>query len=861
MKNFMKIRNIKKALFALLILAMTPAFAQQTNTLYFLDNVPLRHSFNPAFQPLSNMYLSLTPLGYTSLSLGLPVTLKDIYFKQNGGTGMFLNTHENKLNFYNNLASSPRILEGFETNILNFGFRVEKAYWTFSITAKQDALMALPKDFFKLALFGTPADIENNQFTNIYDLQQLNASANAYLEAALGYSYQMEKWSFGGKLKFLYGIANVSAKFDNLDLHTGIEEWRLSGNGALRVSSPAVLTVGDNFEDIKAESPTDLGSYLRPAGLGGAIDLGAAYSPFQELKLAAAITDLGFIRWNKNNQDISASVDYTFEGVNYSSEDGLVFDQLGDTLLAALKKSVKTGTSTGAYSSYISPKLNLSAEYGVLSNKLTVGLLSRTHFQNGRLYEELTAALNGRPADWFNASLSYSILNGRFSNLGAGISLRSGFLNWFFATDYIPLRYASLKVGESPNTVAIPVPYNTAGVNFSFGVSIVIGNNKDKDKDGVRDGKDKCPDTPPGVIVDKFGCPVDSDGDGVPDYLDKCPDTPAEAHGTTDNDGCPVDSDGDGVPDYLDKCPDSPDRARGFVDENGCPKDTDGDGVPDYWDRCPDTPQGLPVDSYGCVKDSDGDGVPDHLDKCPDTPNYAAKHVDEDGCIKDSDGDGVPDYLDKCPDTPAIAHGDVDENGCPIDSDGDGVPDYLDKCPDTPKEARAMVYENGCPKDTDGDGVPDYIDRCPTIAGLASNNGCPELKREIRSLFQKALQGIQFDTGKSSIKSSSFAILDQIAKVLDENPTYKVEIQGHTDNVGKEDANMKLSEERAASVRDYLIKKGVDEKRMTSKGFGPTVPVASNTTAAGKAKNRRVEFVVSFEEVHYEDVTAPSSNE
>ena len=305
------------------------------------------------------------------------------------------------------------------------------------------------------------------------------------------------------------------------------------------------------------------------------------------------------------------------------------------------------------------------------------------------------------------------------------------------------------------------------------------------------------------------------------------------------------DSDKDGIADKYDKCPGTPLNVK--VDKNGCPIDTDGDGIADYIDQCPNTPTNVQVDAAGCPVDADGDGVPDYLDKCPNTPAAAYGKVDANGCPLDTDGDGVPDYLDKCPNTPSASYGKIDANGCSLDTDGDGVPDYLDKCPNTPAAAFGKVGLDGCPIDTDGDGVPDYLDNCPKVPGTAANNGCPEVKKEVKTLFQRALQGIQFQTAKADIKPLSFPLLNQIANILILNPSYFIEVQGHTDNVGPDDYNMSLSRDRAAAVRNYLISKGVTESSITSQGYGKTKPVADNNTKAGKTMNRRVEFVVTFE--------------
>ena len=156
--------------------------------------------------------------------------------------------------------------------------------------------------------------------------------------------------------------------------------------------------------------------------------------------------------------------------------------------------------------------------------------------------------------------------------------------------------------------------------------------------------------------------------------------------------------------------------------------------------------------------------------------------------------------------------------------------------------------------DSDGDGIPDYQDECPHVVGIKANKGCPEIKREVRKLLEKAMQGIEFETGKATIKKKSYPLLDQIAQTFIDNETYIIEVQGHTDNTGKAELNKKLSNQRANAVMQYLINKGVPAERLSAMGYGPDVPIADNKTAAGRQKNRRVEFKITFEEVHIETI-------
>ncbi|HNM32291.1 MAG TPA: OmpA family protein, partial [Chitinophagales bacterium] len=175
------------------------------------------------------------------------------------------------------------------------------------------------------------------------------------------------------------------------------------------------------------------------------------------------------------------------------------------------------------------------------------------------------------------------------------------------------------------------------------------------------------------------------------------------------------------------------------------------------------------------------------------------------------------------------------------DRDGDGIINEKDKCPDVPGTFAAQ----GCP-DRDGDGVPDSEDKCPDVAGPASNKGCPEVKEEAKKRLAFAARAIQFETGKATIKTTSYKILDEVASILKEYPYYDVNVEGNTDNVGKPELNLKLSKERAAAAVAYLVSKGIAPARLISEGYGDTRPIGDNKTAAGRAQNRRVEFKLLF---------------
>ncbi len=295
----------------------------------------------------------------------------------------------------------------------------------------------------------------------------------------------------------------------------------------------------------------------------------------------------------------------------------------------------------------------------------------------------------------------------------------------------------------------------------------------------------------------------DRDHDGIKDDVDKCPDDPEDFDDFEDADGCPEpDNDQDGILDVDDQCPNEPEDKDGFEDEDGCPE--------------------------GNELDRDGDGILDKDDECPDDPEDKDNFQDEDGCPDpDNDQDGILDVDDLCPNDPEDIDGFQDKDGCPDpDNDHDRILDQDDQCP---------MKDGETPEETQ-----------ETYNGVDDDDGCPDRGRVVVTDTKiEILDKVYFEYNKATIKSQSFPILDAVAATLEGNPDIlKVEIQGHTDERGGDAYNLDLSDRRAASVRQYLIDKGIDAGRLKSQGYGETEPLDARHNEEAWAKNRRVEFLI-----------------
>ena len=327
---------------------------------------------------------------------------------------------------------------------------------------------------------------------------------------------------------------------------------------------------------------------------------------------------------------------------------------------------------------------------------------------------------------------------------------------------------------------------------------------QDKDLDGVVDGEDACVSDP--EDLDKFqdfdGCPdEDNDEDGIVDMDDKCPAEPEDLDKYQDEDGCPdYDNDGDRISDKKDKCPLQAEDFNGYQDDDGCPDgkaDADKDGVPDFQDKCPAVPE-------------DPDGFQD-MDGCPDL---------------DNDKDSIADNVDRCPNAAEVYNGFEDTDGCPDQKALEPI--IIERVVERIVEKRDTVVQVQVQKDT--------------VLQVRKDTVLVEKVIEIEKKATIVLHGVNFATGSAELTPESFLNLEEVSNTLKKSPNIVIEIRGHTDDKGSEMKNKEVSQQRAESVVRYLVSQGTPPAQLKATGYGSKMPIASNKTAAGREKNRRIEM-------------------
>ncbi len=646
---------------------------------------------------------------------------------------------------------------------------------------------------------------------------KLRLNMNAFRETGLTYARTV--WAkdkhflkVGLTLKYLQGIYSSSLYSDNLKT---IITSRTNPNGQPEVVLRVVeANIGYHYTqptDYPETEWADAAFWKTKNGRGLGADLGFTYEYRPNLesyrytmdgkdlldeqknkykyRISLSLLDIGSIRYQTNYADTSAAGSYHIQRNNTDIPQQDLTNSTFRNYYPVLNRglAVQSADQQDGFRSGLPTTLHLNIDYQIKEkfyvNAAWIQSL-RSRQSLGMRHNSIIALTPRFETKHFEFSLPLALIN-NYQQATLGAMIRVG--SFFF-------------IGSDNLTGAFNLG-NPFGADVYAGITIASlrKKKKDRDKDGVSDLLDACPSVA-GPWAFK-GCP-DTDNDGIEDKLDKCP---TEA-GVPTLEGCP-DKDADGITDALDKCPDE----AGLPKNGGCP-DSDEDGVINAEDRCPNE-KGLPT-----------------LKGCPDRDN-----------------DGVPDKDDRCPDET----GQSKYNGC-ADTDGDNIPNPDDACPDQ----AGTIRFNGCP-DRDGDTVPDKDDRCPDTYGSPQNAGCPitttptaparievVLNQQEQQVLDEAFDNLEFETGKTSIKRSSYESMDKLSALLISKPAYRLLISGHTDNTGSATTNLKISKERAESVKKYLIRKGVHTDQLIAEGFGSRKPIASNQTLEGRQKNRRVEMKI-----------------
>ena len=448
---------------ALAVVLSAGVSAQTTlNSSYFMEKMTKRNQLNPALKTENN-YVSIPSIG--NLYLGI---------NSNLGLGTFLYPRDNKLvtflhesvpadEFLNKLTPNNTIELDLGIDLISFGFWAWGGQNTFNLALKSNTGAYLPKEIFQFLKTGQEATGVTR-----YDMSNITATTSNYLELALGHARDItDKLSAGAKIKVLIGAAHAEARIDRMDISMSQNEWTIKQAGHLQATSLLELTTDPETGEV---TDYKVGNNFGLAGFGLGLDLGATYKLIDNLTLSAALTDIGFMRWNNlTRAETDPTKEFQFSGFdNIGAKDDengdnpfkKEADQLGEDL-KALTKFYKTDARS--VSNSLRTTLRVGAEYAVLDNAISFGLLSTTRFSSYRTYTEGMAAINFRPLSMLHLTVNGSVSN-MGSSVGAILNICAPGFNFFIGTDYFATQYSKQFI-----------PINHARANFSFGFNITFG--------------------------------------------------------------------------------------------------------------------------------------------------------------------------------------------------------------------------------------------------------------------------------------------------------------------------------------------------------------------------------------------------
>lgn len=449
-----------KKIYLISIIAIATSFAAtaQMRTSYFMEGSTFRTDMNPALAPTRG-YINFPALGGIGIGMNNNyLSVSNFLYPTDNGTVTFLNNAVDKKDFLRKLPRNNTVDLDGSYNLLGFGGHSKRYFWAFGLNLKGQTNITIPKQFFSLI---TTLGQGN------YDMSGMNIGVNSYLEAYLGAAIPIRDFiTVGFRVKGLVGLAQTSLTVDKLYVNVTdkLVEARMSGhlrgNSILSNSGYPVgekLSMDDVFD-------IDHISADRIKSGGAAVDLGIEVRLLDDhLRVSAAVTDLGFICWNKATTfNADARAGFLYEGYDFDAEE--VKTSSEDFEFTATKPA-------GSYTKRLNMSLNFGAEYAILRNRISFGLLSHTKIGTGFSYTELTASANFKPVNWLTATVSHTFLNhNRPGVFGFALNIHPRAFNLFIGTDFIDYKYA--KLGD------IPIPVNMKSMNMYVGLGFSLGRAK-----------------------------------------------------------------------------------------------------------------------------------------------------------------------------------------------------------------------------------------------------------------------------------------------------------------------------------------------------------------------------------------------
>ena len=464
---------------------VTNLSGQHSNTMYFLKNVPQSGYLNPAKQFCCNFYLgfpgiSSVYLNYDNNSLDF----NDFIFK---GTGeyadsliTFLHPSHDLDQFLNKLKTRNILSQDVNASIFSLGFRAKDLYFTFNIQERVSAKVSFPKDFISILLKGN-ADF----LGETADFSGFGVNLNWYREFGLGVSSKIgDQLTFGARGKLLFGKANLTTNrpAPDMGLYTDPTTFNMKfhSNISLNVSGPIdVITENDTIKEIDIREdiePLDL--ILNNKNTGFGIDLGVEYKFNDLFTLSASVIDLGFIRWTQDTYNFTQDGDFEFKGFDVSS--GMTingdwnFEDEAENLLDSIVDLFDIQNEGNAYTTYLTPKIYLGGSVNI-TDQLNFGILSRSEIYGGKIRESLTFSANTLLAKILTFSLSYSMMNNTYDNLGMGFGINGGPLQFYLVSDHIPVTFNKIRFEDNGDETIIPIPASLRSINLRFGLNLIFG--------------------------------------------------------------------------------------------------------------------------------------------------------------------------------------------------------------------------------------------------------------------------------------------------------------------------------------------------------------------------------------------------